>query len=56
MLRPRPDAGAGLGIATSELRDVDTGREEHIPIVEEELRVGKRAVERGGVRVRSLRR
>ncbi len=30
-----------------------TGREEHIPIVEEELHVGKRAVERGSVRVRS---
>jgi stress response protein YsnF len=27
--------------------------EEHIPIVEEELRIGKREVERGGARVRS---
>jgi uncharacterized protein (TIGR02271 family) len=49
----RSNAGTGLGIAASELRDVDTGREEHIPIFEEELRVGKRAVKRGGVRVRS---
>jgi uncharacterized protein (TIGR02271 family) len=30
-----------------------TVAEEHIPIVEEELRVGKREVERGGARVRS---
>jgi len=30
-----------------------TGNEEHIPIVEEELRVGKREVSRGGARVRS---
>jgi uncharacterized protein (TIGR02271 family) len=31
----------------------DVSGEEHIPIVEEQLRVGKREVERGGVRVRS---
>jgi uncharacterized protein (TIGR02271 family) len=30
-----------------------TVQEEHIPIVEEELRIGKREVERGGARVRS---
>lgn len=30
-----------------------TGNEEHIPVVEEELVVGKREVNRGGVRVRS---
>jgi uncharacterized protein (TIGR02271 family) len=30
-----------------------TVQEEHIPIVEEELRVGKRVVERGGARVRT---
>jgi uncharacterized protein (TIGR02271 family) len=30
-----------------------TGEEERIPVVEEQLRVGKREVERGGVRVRS---
>jgi uncharacterized protein (TIGR02271 family) len=34
-------------------RTGDTIAEEHIPIVEEELRVGKREVERGGARVRS---
>jgi len=31
----------------------DTGNEQSIPIVEENLRVGKREVDRGGVRVRS---
>lgn len=30
-----------------------TGREEAIPVVEEDIRVGKRTVDRGGVRVRS---
>jgi uncharacterized protein (TIGR02271 family) len=34
-------------------RTGETVAEEHIPIVEEELRVGKREVERGGARVRS---
>ncbi|QQP87284.1 YsnF/AvaK domain-containing protein [Skermanella sp. TT6] len=54
----------GLSAAASGLRDVNesadidrrTGtaeQEEVIPIAEEELRIGKRAVERGGVRVRS---
>lgn len=57
-------SATGLTAAASGLRDVnesaDIGRrtgtaeqEEVIPIAEEELRVGKRAVERGGVRVRS---
>lgn len=57
-------AGTGLSAAATGLRDVNetddmdrrTGtaeQEEVIPIAEEELRVGKRAVERGGVRVRS---
>ncbi|WP_207482381.1 YsnF/AvaK domain-containing protein [Arenibaculum pallidiluteum] len=42
------------GIAGSARADTVRGEgEEVIPIVEEELRVGKRAVERGGVRVRS---
>jgi uncharacterized protein (TIGR02271 family) len=59
------DTGAGLGTTggasafgfagdhdrTSDR--VGTGNEEVIPIVEEELVVGKREVERGGVRVRS---
>ena len=43
--------------ATGADRDVtarrEAGREEVIPIVEEQIAVGKRAVERGGVRVRS---
>lgn len=57
-------ADTGLSAAATGLRDVNesadsnrrTGtaeQEEVIPIAEEELRVGKRAVERGGVRVRS---
>ena len=53
----------GLGAAAAGLRDVNTGKagtgsvgtgkEEHIPIVEEDVSVGKRKVEHGGVRVRS---
>jgi uncharacterized protein (TIGR02271 family) len=43
-------AGAGRMGATS---DRSTSQEEHIPIVEEQLRVGKREVHRGGARVRS---
>lgn len=43
-------AGMGAAAATGEAA---TGREEHIPIVEEEVHVGKRAVERGHLRVRS---
>ncbi|MCG5239845.1 YsnF/AvaK domain-containing protein [Azospirillum doebereinerae] len=48
-----------LSSAAEALRDTNTaaatstGREEQIPIVEETLNVGKRSVERGGVRVRS---
>jgi len=50
---------SGLSSAASGLRDVNAGgtgagrEEEIIPIVEESLRVGKREVERGGVRVRT---
>ncbi|WP_049976405.1 YsnF/AvaK domain-containing protein [Azospirillum sp. B506] len=54
-------AGAGLTGAAAAMRDVNadstrTGsaeREEQIPLVEEQVTVGKRSVERGGVRVRS---
>jgi uncharacterized protein (TIGR02271 family) len=46
------DVNAG-GIGTGTSRGIDTDREEVIPVVEESLRVGKRAVERGGVRVRA---
>lgn len=42
----RPERAAGIG------REERTGEDVHIPVVEEELQVGKRAVERGGVRVR----
>jgi uncharacterized protein (TIGR02271 family) len=46
-------AGTGYG-ATSERGERDrTIEEERIPLVEEELRVGKREVARGGARVRS---
>jgi uncharacterized protein (TIGR02271 family) len=55
---------SGLSAAASGLRGVDAGgigtgrgidsdREEVIPVVEESLRVGKREVERGSVRVRT---
>ena len=50
-----PAAGA-LGATSSVGTDRsygDTGNEQSIPIVEESLRVGKREVDRGGVRVRS---
>jgi uncharacterized protein (TIGR02271 family) len=52
-------AGSGMGsqpAMQSQTGGSATGsvvQEEHIPIVEEELRVGKREVERGGARVRS---
>ncbi len=59
--------GSGLTGAATAFRDTDRGTgatdrisrtdadmgEEHIPVVEENLEVGKRSVERGGVRVRS---
>jgi stress response protein YsnF len=40
---------SGVGSTTS--RTVEAGSEARIPVVEEEVRVGKREVERGGVRV-----
>lgn len=57
-------ASSGLTGAATAMRDVNTDstrttrtgaaeREEQIPIVEEQVTVGKRSVERGGVRVRS---
>lgn len=54
-------AGTGLTGAAAAMRDVNTDttrtgtseREEQIPIVEEQVNIGKRSVERGGVRVRS---
>lgn len=45
--------GKGMGAAGMGAATTGTGREEHIPIVEEEVHVGKRAVERGHLRVRS---
>ena len=54
---PYQSAGGSSGFQQGEQGDLgDQGRtvaEERIPIVEEELRVGKREVERGGARVRS---
>lgn len=55
---------AGLTGAAAAMRDVNTDstrttqtgsaeREEQIPIVEEQVNIGKRSVERGGIRVRS---
>ena len=48
-------AGSTLGTPPSPTTRTEgsTVQEEHIPIVEEELRVGKRVVERGGARVRT---
>lgn len=54
-------AGTGLTGAAAAMRDVNTDstrtgsaeREEQIPIVEEQVNIGKRSVERGGIRVRS---
>jgi len=46
------DTGIGTGTGTTR-RESGTIEEEHIPIVEEHLNVGKRQVERGGARVRS---
>ena len=54
-------AGTGLTGAAAAMRDVNTEttrtgtseREEQIPVVEEQVNIGKRTVERGGVRVRS---
>jgi uncharacterized protein (TIGR02271 family) len=51
-----PLTGTGQGsIAGSAMAhgSGNTVQEEHIPIVEEELRIGKRVVERGGARVRT---
>lgn len=45
--------GTGTGMGTGTGRTIGTGQEEHIPVVEEEIHVGKRTVERGTVRVRS---
>ncbi|SMF71229.1 protein of unknown function [Azospirillum oryzae] len=54
-------SGTGLTGAAAAMRDVNTEttrsgtseREEQIPVVEEQVNIGKRTVERGGVRVRS---
>lgn len=42
---------ADYGTSTTRGSEINTGEEVAVPIVEEELRVGKRDVERGGVRV-----
>ncbi|MBP2295599.1 YsnF/AvaK domain-containing protein [Azospirillum rugosum] len=47
----RSDADLDTGMGAR--RAVGTGQEEHIPVVEEQINVGKRTVERGSVRVRS---
>jgi uncharacterized protein (TIGR02271 family) len=47
---PYQESGGATGFGET---DRSTVAEERIPIVEEELRVGKREVERGGARVRS---
>lgn len=47
------EAGARKGRATTAGADLREGGEATLPVIEEELAVGKREVERGGVRVRS---
>jgi len=51
------EEAAGGGAAAARAPDAGSSaqrlREEHIPLVEEELRIGKREVARGGARVRS---
>lgn len=57
----RKPIGEGLTGAATAMRDVNTEglrtgsseREEQIPLVEEQVNIGKRSVERGGVRIRS---
>ena len=49
--RRTADLGADRPLGTE--RAAGTGQEEHIPIIEEQINVGKRTVERGAVRVRS---
>ncbi|MBV8890285.1 MAG: DUF2382 domain-containing protein [Alphaproteobacteria bacterium] len=46
-------SAAALGTTTGTVAGLGTGREEVIPVYEEQLRVGKREVGRGSVRVRS---
>jgi uncharacterized protein (TIGR02271 family) len=51
---PLTGQSSGFGTGGTEGRERSTTvQEEHIPLVEEELRVGKREVNRGGARVRS---
>lgn len=45
---PAPSAATATSVQT-----LQSGQEEHIPIVEERLVVGKRAVDRGGARIRA---
>ena len=47
------NAAMGSSTGTTSQTTGNVVAEEHIPIVEEELRIGKREVERGGARVRS---
>lgn len=49
----RQPAYAGTETAATGRADVAESGETHIPVIEEELRVGKREVEGGGVRVRT---
>ncbi len=46
-------AGSTFQASQAGARESDAGDERRIPVVEERLRVGKREVDRGGVRVRS---
>ena len=49
--RANTGVSAGTGVGAAAGRSERLEGEQHIPVVEEELRVGKREVDRGGVRV-----
>ena len=51
--QPFAATGTGIGGGTDYGREQNVVEEEHIPIVEEQLLVGKREVNRGGARIRS---
>lgn len=48
-----PERATGSDAFAGARETLETGREEHVPIIEERLAVGKREIERGGARVRS---
>jgi uncharacterized protein (TIGR02271 family) len=43
--------GAAAGMQNRDTRDINAGREVAIPVVEEDIQIGKRQVQRGGARI-----